>query len=108
MATKFGVILLKAGTFWCDSVKLEKKGDRWQLFRAVTAVEEEEEEEEKEAKKKEEREKKKQKEDEENTKLLPPTPLISSWCHNLNPTLEILKRNPKCSKCPEIIPKYSK
>ena len=57
-----GVILLK----------LEKKGDRWQLFRAVTAVEEEEEEEEKEKeeKKKEEKEKK-QKEEEENIKLPP-------------------------------------
>ena len=59
----FGVILLK----------LEKKGDRWQLFRAVTAVEEEEEEEEKEEKKKEEKEKKeKEKEKEEHIKLLPP------------------------------------
>ena len=77
---------------WCDSVegwyimvwfcrrlvhcgvillKLEKKGDRWQLFRAVTAVEEEEEEEEKEKeeKKKEEKEKK-QKEEGKNIKLL--------------------------------------
>ena len=32
-------------------MKLEKKGDRWQLFRAVTAVEEEEEEEEEEKEK---------------------------------------------------------
>ena len=40
-------------------MKLETKGDRWQLFRAVTAVEEEEEEEEKEEKKKEEKEKEK-------------------------------------------------
>ena len=66
-------------------LKLETKGDRWQLFRAVTAVEEEEEEEEKEAKKKEEREKKKQKEDEENTKRLPPTPLISAVSPSYNP-----------------------
>ena len=65
---------------WCDSVegwyivvwfcrklvhcgvillKLEKKGDRWQLFRAVTAVEEEEEEEEKEEKKKEKKKRRK-------------------------------------------------
>ena len=63
MAIKFGVILLK----------FEKKGDRWQLFRAVTAVEEEEEEEEKEEKKKEEKEKKqKEVEEEENIKLLLP------------------------------------
>ena len=81
---------------WCDSVegwyivvwfcrrlvhcgvillKLEKKGDRWQLFRAVTAVEEEEEEEEKEGKKKEEKEKK-QKEEDKNIKLLLPLTIV--------------------------------
>ena len=79
---------------WCDSVegwyivvrfcrklvhcgvillKLEKKGNRWQLFRAVTAVEEEEEE--KEEKKKEEKEKK-QKEEEKNIKLLLPRTIV--------------------------------
>ena len=60
-----GVILLK----------LETKGDRWQLFRAVTAVEEEEEEEEKEAKKKEEKEKKNRK----RTRKIPNSSLPPHW-----------------------------
>ena len=38
-------------------LKFEKKGDRWQLFRAVIAVEEEEEEEEKEKEEKKKEEK---------------------------------------------------